>query len=352
MPFANYLLCIGAVAVSAAFNNTTSLGNAYGVCVIFVTFFDTFMVMLASVIVWRFPPYLVIVPWLTIACMDGAFLSSALTKVPSGAWFTFTMAVVLASFFILWRYGKEQQWTAEAQDRQPTSHFIKADPEGGYRLSQTHGGEKLSVIRGVGIFFDKGGNSAPLVFSQFTRKFAAVPEVAVFFHMRPLEKPSVPSDEQFTVTPMALPNCYRVVLRHGYMDDVAALAVAANIFREVRLYVAARQHTIGAPSAPKDEGQTLSEGTEATPDPIQPPQMPAPAFPTPRLHVHQLDEAYQHRVLYVSGKEEMIIRAGAPWYRRALLRAFLFVRHNTRTKMANLNVPTDQLVEIGFVKEL
>ena len=38
IPMANWLLMIGAVIVTAVYNNTTSLGNAYGVCVILVTF--------------------------------------------------------------------------------------------------------------------------------------------------------------------------------------------------------------------------------------------------------------------------------------------------------------------------
>lgn len=41
VPLVNWLLMIGTVLVAAIYNNTTSLGNAYGVCVMFVTFFDT-----------------------------------------------------------------------------------------------------------------------------------------------------------------------------------------------------------------------------------------------------------------------------------------------------------------------
>ena len=71
------------------------------VCVMFVTLFDTCMVSLAALIVWRLNPLLIMFPWLTIACLDGVYLSSALTKVPSGAWFTLALATVLASLFTL-----------------------------------------------------------------------------------------------------------------------------------------------------------------------------------------------------------------------------------------------------------
>ena len=104
------------------------------------------------------------------------------------------MAIVLASIFILWRFGKEQQWKAEAEDRHQLSTFVKKDSDGTVRLAGRTGGESLSVTKGLGIFFDKSGIKTPLVFSQFISKLVSIPEVIVFFHMRPLEYPTVPSE--------------------------------------------------------------------------------------------------------------------------------------------------------------
>jgi KUP system potassium uptake protein len=87
------------------------------------------MVSLAALIVWKRSPYLVFFPWLIIACMDGLYLSSSLEKVPDGAWFTLVLSAVLTSILILWRFGKEQQWQAEADDRFPTSHLVQKDWE-------------------------------------------------------------------------------------------------------------------------------------------------------------------------------------------------------------------------------
>ena len=41
IPVANWLLMIGTILVASIYNNTTSLGNAYGTCVMFVTFLST-----------------------------------------------------------------------------------------------------------------------------------------------------------------------------------------------------------------------------------------------------------------------------------------------------------------------
>jgi KUP system potassium uptake protein len=125
----------------------------------FVTFFDTCMVSLAALIVWRLPPYVVFFPWLTIACLDGLYMSSALTKVPNGAWFTITLAGLLASVLILWRFGKEQQWAAEADDRFPTTHLVTKGEDGWIKLTPRYGGDNLSVIKGFGMYISRSSCS-------------------------------------------------------------------------------------------------------------------------------------------------------------------------------------------------
>lgn len=353
VPLANWLLMIGTVIVTAVYNNTTSLGNAYGVCVIMVTFFDTIMVSLVALIVWLLPWYVVAFPAITIATLDGAFLSAAMTKVPLGAWFTLTLAAVLAIFFIIWRFGKEQQWAAEAADRAPLSQFAQSDAEGTYRLTR-HDNEPVSTNRGFGIFFDKiGDGSTPMVFSQFLEKLVTRPETTVFLHLRAVERPTIAEDERFFVYDLPWPNCYRLMIRYGYMDEVITPNLASIVLEQIRKHLihrnGSRYHALARrmsvaysepeikPAAPagSDKGPTSVTGEADTVSALA-----------------QVDAAYAHRIVYVIGKEEMKIRTASPYWRNFLLYIFLFVRHNTRSKMANLKVPIDKLVEIGFVKDI
>jgi len=344
IPIANWLLMIGTILIASIYNNTTSLGNAYGVCVMFVTFFDTCMVSLAAMFVWRISPYLVFLPWLTVACLDGAYLSSALTKVPQGAWFTITLAAILAMLFLLWRYGKEQQWFAEAEDRFPTSHFIVSSPDGQISLSKRYGGLPVSNTRGLGIFFDKAGETTPIVFSQFVLKLTALPEVIVFFHLRPVEQPSIALENRFTVSRLAIPNCYRLVVRYGYNDVIITPNLANVIVDQVRKYLTSR----GA-SVPFD-------GEDGEKDAVTPNSSTAEGSRDARAflgsEIANLDAAYSHKVLYIVGKEQLKIKPNTARVRKALLHVFLWIRDNTRNKLANLRLPTDKLIEVGFLKEI
>lgn len=310
----------------------------------FVTFFDTCMVSLAAMFVWRISPYIVFLPWLTVACLDGTYLSSALTKVPDGAWFTIALASILAMLFLLWRYGKEQQWFAEAEDRFPTSHFIVSSSDGQIFLSQRYDNLPISITPGLGIFFDKAGETTPIVFSQFVLKLTSLPEMVVFFHLRPLEQPSIALENRFTVSRLAIPNCYRLVVRYGYNDEIITPDLASVIVDQVRKYL-----TSSSASVPLDRED--EERDSVTPgNPTTEGSRDARAFLS--SEITNLEAAYSHKVLYIVGKEEMKIKPDAALIRKALLRVFLWIRDNTRNKMASLRLPTDKLIEVGFLKEI
>lgn len=403
VPFLNWLLMCGTILVTAVYSNTTRLGNAYGVCVMFVTFFDTCMVTLVALIVWRIPPYLVAVPWLCFASVDGLYLSSALNKVPDGAWFTLTISAILTGLFMLWRFGKEMQWKAEAEDRFRLNALVTKDDGGRLRLTQRWGGDQLSQIRGLGIFFDKTGVMTPAVFTQFASKFNAVMDVTVFWHLHPVEAPTVPDAERYSVSKFTtIPGCYRLVVKHGFMDEVMSPDLAALIYEKVRSFVirqAARGEEIRRedPSLSGDggsqatqrsgienvEGVPMSEAATldcsgaagagaatATASTSGAEITPAPASDGPReRHISEklpielrdeavaaelarLDRAYAAKIMYVVGKGQMRTRAGTPIFRRAVLATFLWIRDNTRAKIANLRLAMDRVVEVGFVKDI
>lgn len=402
VPILNWLMMIGTILVAAVYNNTTSLGNAYGVCVIFVTFFDSCMVALAAILVWRIRPIFVLFPFLVIICIDGAFLSSALVKVPEGAWFTLTLAAILGGLFILWRFGKENQWKAELGDRFKPKSLVELRPDGKLVLTPRYGGDVLGTTRGLAIFFDKAGEMSPTVWIQFLTKLVASPEVTVFFHLRPLETPIVAQENRYTVTAIGdIPNCYRLVVRHGYMDEVITPDLASLVFEQIRDFLLRKQSN-KARIASEDEhtAQAAEKSDSSSSDAISASNVPLPQSPvslsgaTPEeqdkgiatalaadesanekstLHLRPvlsnrldsehglaasnpelfaLQHAFDTQALYVIGKESLKLRSEMNIFKKLVLKCFLFIRENTRSKIANLRLPVDKVIEVGFVKDM
>ncbi|MCJ1306477.1 hypothetical protein MMC25_000120 [Agyrium rufum] len=363
IPFANWLMMVGTVIVTAVYSNTTRLGNAYGVCVILVTFLTTCMIALVALIVWRLNPILVFAVWLVFAALDGAYLSSVLTKVPDGAWFTLALAFVLSAIFILWRFGKEQQWHAEAADRFNPSHLVAKGEDGRLHLTPAFGGSEISSLKGFGIFFDKIGSMTPMIFIQFLSKFLAKPEVMVFFHLRPLPTPAVDPERRYTVERTVIPGCYRLIIRHGYTDEVISENLGALVYEQIRNFlihdyaVKGRQDPVHAATqdlsqSEKTEAEDVDNSTSSSEDKKDQAKVNIadPAMLGAKLR--ELEAAYNHQVLYIVGKEQMRISESSGIWRRITLNAFLWLRDNTRSKLAGMKIPTDQLVEIGFIKEV
>jgi KUP system potassium uptake protein len=184
----------------------------------------------------------------------------------------------------------------------------------------------------------------------------------VFFHLRPLETPSVAPETRYTVTRVAIPNCYRLVVRHGYMDEVITPDLASLVCEQVRNYIVCQGAALKLKAA---NGNTTATTTSAQPREISFTPLPREEkgysdpekrFKTTEesiaMDLAKLQQAFDRQVLYIIGKEQMKIRGGTGIWRKILLKAFLWLRDNTRTKVANLRVQPDRVIEMGFVKEV
>lgn len=335
--------------------------------------------------IWRLPVVVVAVGFLVFGAFDGMFLSSALTKVPEGAWFTLALAFALSSIFILWRFGKENQWRAEASDRIPLSHILTSieDQSSGegprnescrshdMRLTAAFGGAVISPIQGIGVFFDKTGGvtSMPVVFLHFLQKFQAAPTVVIFFHVRALSTPTVPLEERFIVSSFsivspsmpAVHRFYRITLRHGYNDAAVTHDLGRLLYEQLSGFIT-RQHSSSAPEPPPltfSRPANPASASSSTPPvfPSEPGSLVAAGHAPPPDPAHYdlrlLESAYQHQVVYIVGKEQMRIREDGGllgWSRRIALSVFVWMRENTGSRVRNMNVDVDKSVEIGFVK--
>jgi KUP system potassium uptake protein len=77
----------------------------------------------------------------------------------------------------------------------------------------------------------------------------------------------------------------------------------------------------------------------------------------PSAELSALQAACASQTVYVLGKEVMRIHRGAGggvvgMLRKVVLRMFLWLRENSRAKLADLDIDADRLIEVGFVKDI
>jgi KUP system potassium uptake protein len=220
---------------------------------------------------------------------------------------------------------------------------VRTRQDGQLQLTPLFGEEFVGSMQGFGIFFDKAGETTPIVFNQFIRKLVSAPSVIIFFHLRPLDQPFVEPENKYSVSRLAIPNCYRLVVRHGYMDEVITPNLATLIFEKVRNHIVTR--------ALDREGEKTAASTATAAEGSEEGNVSSRSSTT-SSRLEALERAYNHKVLYITGKEQMKISEGTNIVRRFFLHIFLFIRENTRTKIASLDVPMDKVIEVGFVKDI
>jgi KUP system potassium uptake protein len=184
----------------------------------------------------------------------------------------------------------------------------------------------------------------PTVYEEFLRKFEARADVEVFLHFRGLAIPHVSEEEKFSIARTSLPNCYRIVVRHGYNDVVVTENLGELVYSELRKYItqsSAQKAPAIASVSWSDEPSAANSASSTAND----------RKVAKGLEV--LDQAYAAQTVYIVGKEQLrLLKTTNNIFKRAVLNVFLWIRDNTRAKVASMKIPVDKLVEVGFVKEI
>lgn len=172
------------------------------------------------------------------------------------------------------------------------------------------------------------------------------------------------------------PNCYRMIIRHGYNDHPVSADLGAVVYKQLReaickapvvkpvrqLASSADSPTTGTASTsvtnadPADDYDAIniaSGPSESTSQEEKSSKAPSANLPTVSERLAALDSAFSTQVVYIVGKEQLRLLQGSNnVFKRTVLEIFLWFRDNTRAKVSKMNIPVDKLVEVGFVREI
>lgn len=154
--------------------------------------------------------------------------------------------------------------------------------------------------------------------------------------MRHLPTPSIPEHERYIINRTSIPSCYRVTVHCGYMDDVITADLAKLLVDQITLFITSDQAESSGPESlnHSEDISVTNRDTEI------------------RSELAALQHAESPQTVYIVGKEQMRIERGTNILRRIILEMFLWIRENARSKIVGLNIPMEQLVEVGFVKDI
>ncbi|CAK8532946.1 unnamed protein product [Lathyrus sativus] len=209
IPEINWILMVLTLAVTIGFQDTTLIGNAYGLACMTVMFVTTFLMALVIVFVWQKSFVIAALFLLFFWVIEAVYLSAAFLKVHQGGW----VPLVLSFFFLVvmyvWHYGIRRKYKYDLHNKVSLKWLLGLGPS-------------LGIVRvpGIGLIYSELATGIPAIFTHFVTNLPAFHKVLVFVCVKSVPVPHVSPEERFLIG-RACPRpfrMYRCIVRYGYKD--------------------------------------------------------------------------------------------------------------------------------------
>ncbi|CAL0317119.1 unnamed protein product [Lupinus luteus] len=209
IPEINWILMILTLAVTIGFQDTTLIGNAYGLACMTVMFVTTFLMALVIIFVWQKSVLVATVFLLLFWLIEGAYLSAAFIKVHQGGWVPLVLSFFFMVIMYVWHYGTRRKYNFDLRNKVSLKWLLGLGPS-------------LGIVRvpGIGLIYSELTTGVPAIFSHFVTNLPAFHKVMIFVCVKSVPVPHVRPEERFLigrVCPRAY-RMYRCIIRYGYKD--------------------------------------------------------------------------------------------------------------------------------------
>lgn len=388
IPEINWILMILTLAIAIGFQDTTTIGNAYGLACMTVMFISTFLMSLVIVFVWQrnfiFAAAFLLFFWF----IEGAYLSSAFIKVPQGGWISIVLSFVFMFVMFVWHYGTRKKYSFDLHNKVPLRWLLGLGPS-------------LGIVRvpGIGLIYSELATGVPSIFSHFVTNLPAFHSVLVFVCVKSVPVPYVPPEERFLigrVCPRPY-RMYRCIIRYGYKDvqrddgnfeNLLIQSIAEFIQMEAgepqssssdnasfdgrmavistrsiestsSLIVCDQDDSVASNSIQSSKSLTLQSLRSAYDDEnprtrrrqvrFQVAESPG-MDPFVREELVDLIQAKEAGVAYIMGHSYVKARRSSSYLKKLVIDiAYSFLRKNCRGPSVALNIPHISLIEVGMI---
>ncbi|XP_019161785.1 PREDICTED: potassium transporter 4-like [Ipomoea nil] len=386
IPEINWILMILTLAVAIGFQNTTLIGNAYGLACMTVMFITTFLMSLIMVFVWQRSIALASTFLLFFWVIEGVYLSASLMKFPQGGWVSVALSLVFLLVMFVWHYGSRRRYNYDLHNKVPLKWLLGLGPS-------------LGIVRvpGIGLIYSELATGVPSVFSHFVTNLPAFHSVLVFACVKSVPVPHVPPEERFLIGRICPRpyRMYRCIVRYGYKDirrddgnfeDLLIQSIAEFIQMEAvepllsssesfygrmavvstrtlqsssSLIISTEEDFDTNHSTQNSKSTTLQNLRSSFADEnkqirrrgVRFRVAESPAMdPAVREELVDLIEAKEAGVAYIMGHSYVKARRSSSFLKKiAIDIAYSFLRRNCRAPSVALNIPHISLIEVGMI---
>jgi KUP system potassium uptake protein len=150
IPFINWGLLVGIIALVVIFKNSSNLAAAYGIAVMLTMTIDTLLLLVVMVYIWKWSRVFAAILVGGILANDLMFLSATATKIGDGGWFPLVIGVAMFTVMSTWRRGREIVRRKVNDGAMPLKGFVES-----IALSDT------PRVEGTGVFMTTNPEGVP-----------------------------------------------------------------------------------------------------------------------------------------------------------------------------------------------
>lgn len=242
VPFVNWLMMIGTLALTIGFASSDRLAGAYGAAVSTTMLMTTMILYRIMRVFWRWPPWLAIGVFAVFVGVDAIFFIANLTKIVEGGWIPLLAGGLIYAIMTTWHIGIDAMHRGQERHALTVAQFLRQLRE-----------RKILRVPGKAIFLTRFRNVVPSLITDHARQMGTFYEEAVALSVRFRSRPRVLPEERLRVERLG-EGFWHVTVHFGFIEnpDVAAALHKAKaecpldpdtaVFFGERDYVVARKH--------------------------------------------------------------------------------------------------------------
>ena len=207
MPAINWGLLAMVLILVLGFGESTRLASAYGISVVGTMLITTIMLAFLIFQMWCWNRLLATGTIGLFVLIDGAYFASNITKIPDGGWFPLVVAAVLFTVLTTWAAGRRLMRERLKEAAMPLQIFIDSAASSAHR------------VRGTAVFLSASPEGIPSALLHNLKHNQVLHDRVLILTVLVEEIPYADPEGRIEVHD-ADKGFYRVILHHGFMEDV------------------------------------------------------------------------------------------------------------------------------------
>jgi KUP system potassium uptake protein len=207
VPLVNWALLFFVVLLVLGFQSSSNLAAAYGIAVTGTMVITACMLGVLMFSVWRWPPLVAGAVLGLFLLVDGAYFASNATKIPDGGWFPLLVAAAVFLVLTTWATGRKIMNFYLMEGAMEVGLFIQSVAK------------SLKRVPGTAIFLNSRLEGVPPALLHNVKHNKILHERIIILTVKTKGVPHLPLDGRAEVSDLGS-GFYRVVLRHGFMEEV------------------------------------------------------------------------------------------------------------------------------------